>query len=547
MHFQAVFCILLLLTCTGVSFGQQLLLPERIDIKVGENLVITPITIPVSSRISAKWNYNGTSFLTEVHSGIVIQPPYTDRASLNTNTLALTLKNLTQSDSGQYALEVQNVTVTFRGVTSVQVFDGPENVAVKADPVGPIYRAGSNIILTCSAESSPAAEIHWAVNGSALSQMGHEHTINNIQSSQSGSYTCIVHNTKTLRYFTSHPISITVLATVNEYEQLKESQTNLDLSCLITDSICLILVNPKLLTAFCLLILIFIKTVSLGQGLSLPEKMEKKVNENLMIIPNSIPAPPYLLIKWQFNGSNIIYTTASGIETQPPYTDRASLDTTTLALTLRSLTESDSGLYALVVDTPLESLTGVTSVQVFVPVANVTILPSQTELVEFNSTVSLWCSASGSFLTFVWLNRSSEVTADDRVQLADSNSSLTITNVTRGDRGPYHCNVSNSVSKGASSPLSLTIYYGPENVAVKADPVGPIYRAGSNVILTCSAESSPAAEFQWAVNGSALGQMGHELTINDIQSSQSGSYTCITHNTKTLRYSTSEPISITVL
>ncbi|KAI5086553.1 carcinoembryonic antigen-related cell adhesion molecule 1 isoform X2, partial [Silurus meridionalis] len=87
----------------------------------------------------------------------------------------------------------------------------------------------------------------------------------------------------------------------------------------------------------------------------------------------------------------------------------------------------------------------------------------------------------------------------------------------------------------------------PENIAVKADPVGLIYRAGSNIILTCSAESSPAAEFHWAVNGSALGQMGHELIMNNIQSSQSGNYTCIAHNTKTLRYFTSQPISITVL
>ncbi|MCJ8728844.1 hypothetical protein PDJAM_G00009140, partial [Pangasius djambal] len=46
MDFHAVCCILLLLTCTGVCFGQGLLLPERINKAVGENVVITPTRIP---------------------------------------------------------------------------------------------------------------------------------------------------------------------------------------------------------------------------------------------------------------------------------------------------------------------------------------------------------------------------------------------------------------------------------------------------------------------------------------------------------------------
>ncbi|KAG7335801.1 hypothetical protein KOW79_000494 [Hemibagrus wyckioides] len=187
------------------------------------------------------------------------------------------------------------------------------------------------------------------------------------------------------------------------------------------------------------------------------------------------------------------------------------------------------------------------SVTVLVPVSSVTIVPSQTELVEFNSTVSFVCSASGSFLSFIWLNGSSEITAGERVQLTDNNSSLTITSVIRGDTGPYECEASNSISRKKSLPLSLIIYYGPEYVNASADPVGPFYSSGSNLILTCSAVSSPAAEFQWAVNGTELGEMGRELNLSNIQISQSGNYTCIAHNKQSLRYSVSQPISITVL
>lgn len=88
--------------------------------------------------------------------------------------------------------------------------------------------------------------------------------------------------------------------------------------------------------------------------------------------------------------------------------------------------------------------------------SDVIINPSKKE-VELNGTVSLVCSASGSFLSFTWLNGSSEVTAGERVQLTDGNSRLTITGVIRGDTGPYQCEASNTISKATSPLLNLTI------------------------------------------------------------------------------------------
>ncbi|KAK6291207.1 hypothetical protein J4Q44_G00383960 [Coregonus suidteri] len=41
--------------------------------------------------------------------------------------------------------------------------------------------------------------------------------------------------------------------------------------------------------------------------------------------------------------------------------------------------------------------------------------------------------------------------------------------------------------------------------------------------------------------------MGPELRLENIQANQSGSYSCCAHNTRTLRYQTSEPSDITVL
>lgn len=77
---------------------------------------------------------------------------------------------------------------------------------------------------------------------------------------------------------------------------------------------------------------------------------------------------------------------------------------------------------------------------------------------EFSSSAVITCSvSSGSSLSFLWLNGSSEVTASARAQLTNGNSTLVITNVTRYDQGLFRCYVFNSVSNGTSGTVNFTI------------------------------------------------------------------------------------------
>ncbi|XP_053089434.1 carcinoembryonic antigen-related cell adhesion molecule 21-like isoform X2 [Pangasianodon hypophthalmus] len=143
MDFHAVCCTLLLLTCTGVCSGQEVFLPERINKAVGKNVVITPICLPDPPHHSIRWRCNWRIMLSRPPDRIIIQPAYTNRVSLNTTTLALELRSLTESDTGPYSLTVDTATDSFTGVTSLQVFDvlieGVSSATLTCEASGIIY------------------------------------------------------------------------------------------------------------------------------------------------------------------------------------------------------------------------------------------------------------------------------------------------------------------------------------------------------------------------------------------------------------------------
>ncbi|XP_039974726.1 carcinoembryonic antigen-related cell adhesion molecule 5-like [Xiphias gladius] len=186
---------------------------------------------------------------------------------------------------------------------------------------------------------------------------------------------------------------------------------------------------------------------------------------------------------------------------------------------------------------------GITYLIMLERVANVTVTANTTDLVEFSRSLSLSCSSSGSSLSFLWLNISSEVTASDRVQLTDGNSTLSIVNVTRDDQGPFRCHVFNRVSNGTSAPVNLSVSFGPENIILKLSPPQEYYEEGSNVSLSCSAVSRPSAEFQWFRNENLLSDTGPELRLMNLQESPSEKYSCQAFNNKTMRTQTS-PFSV---
>lgn len=87
---------------------------------------------------------------------------------------------------------------------------------------------------------------------------------------------------------------------------------------------------------------------------------------------------------------------------------------------------------------------------------------------------------------------------------------------------------------------------GPENVNIKASPSQEYYLKGSNIDLSCSADSNPSPQFNWFLDGHRLSATGPELRLMNVQESQSGNYSCQAFNSKTLRYQASQPLAVAV-
>lgn len=77
-------------------------------------------------------------------------------------------------------------------------------------PTDQFLKKGSNLTLTCSADSDPPAQLKWMFNGVELLQTANI-TFSNLEEKHSGNYTCVANNVKTNRNVVSPVALLTVL------------------------------------------------------------------------------------------------------------------------------------------------------------------------------------------------------------------------------------------------------------------------------------------------------------------------------------------------
>ncbi|XP_042160882.1 hemicentin-1 isoform X2 [Oncorhynchus tshawytscha] len=254
-----------------------------------------------------------------------------------------------------------------------------------------------------------------------------------------------------------------------------------------------------------------------------------------------IPQSPINIGTWSYETTNIVLFYPGGSIVSKSYQGRVSFNRSSSELSISSLQLNDSGRYTVQGMEPV--LKAVVTLSVQEPISNVTLSANATDLVELNDTAMFTCSiSSGTSLSYRWLNGSSEVTASDRVRLGGGNSTLTIVSVTRHDEGPFRCEVINGISNGTSQPIGLNVRYGPSNLTMMVVPEMTIghtaYKTGSDITLSCSAQSKPAESYKWRFNGMFLNEQSPQLSLQNTRENQTGSYACLAYNNVTLRYAT---------
>ncbi|XP_072409538.1 cell adhesion molecule CEACAM5-like isoform X1 [Chiloscyllium punctatum] len=489
-----------------------------------------------------------------------------DRIVLSQSNETLTVSGVLRTDGGFICHAYNAIDWSRSEPYYLNVSYGPESLNISINPQHDLYILGSNVIFTCSAISKPVSEFQWYLNGNSLHKYGQQLTISDITLNNTGIYTCEAFNAVTKRYSTTmrdiivvEPVSKPSISSNNtnsvehdtvvltchasgtavSYRWLKDNETIEagDRFGLSSDN--------STLTVFGVLRsdeeFICYGYNMVNENASDPYLLNVNYGpESINVSVDPQPLLPTLGLSANLSCSPDSNPTSGYHNTTQYYEEQLNLDDISLNDTSNYSCETLSNA------TEQNSMTTTEMVVLVEPVSKPTVTANATNPVEFNDTVALTCIASGTAVSYQWLEENSTITPNDRIALSDDNSSLTISGVLRSDGG-FTCYAFNTINGMTSDPYHLNVSYGPDGPKISINPDLSIYPAGREVTFTCSVDSNPPAAMEWFHHETSLQQKGRELIIASISLNQSGTYTCQAFNILTQRYSVStKPIIVVV-
>ncbi|XP_077454255.1 hemicentin-1-like [Stigmatopora argus] len=499
-----------------------------------------------------------------------------DRVQITNGGSKLTILNIIRYDTGPFRCLASNpISSGISDPMVLSVYYGPENITLTKTPFQDHYNEGSDVDLLCSASSVPLPQFRWLKNENLLTHTGPALQLKKIQYNQRGNYSCQAFNDKTQKTETSVPVVISVIrlditnvVIIPSKTEMEEFSGSVSLTCTFDG------VDPNfvwrngssVLTAGDGIqiqsngaVVTILNVTRYDEGPytcqvsnSFSSATSPPLKLSIIYGPENILLSISPLLEYHTVGSNIDLTCSS--VSRPPavyqwFFNGNPFSTSAPELRLTNVQESQSGNYRCQAynSKTQKSQSQSTTITILKPISRVEVRTETTDLIELSGPVSLYCSATGSSLSFRWANSSTEITDNDRVQITNGGSTLTILSVTRYDTKPFRCHVSNLISTGTSDPVVLSVYYGPENIKLTKTPFVEHHEEGSDVDLLCSVASVPLPQFRWFKNGNLLTHTGQALQLKKIQFNQRGNYSCQAFNDKTQKTQTSVPVAISVI
>jgi hypothetical protein len=437
------------------------------------SVTVTNGTLPLSYQ----WEFNGSPLTNGVQNGAHIS---------GATNATLTITNVQPADAGIYLVIVSNVDRSVTSSNAVltvktlpEIFTQPTNylaIAVSSNATFSVYAVGQ-VPLRYQWQTTNGPNWVNLVNGSGhfVGVTTNSLSITNAQTTNTGFYRVVI--TNVVGSVTSSPAFLSV---TNIPPAINVQPTN--------------------------------QTVGVGSTATL----SVSVNAN---------ATPPLRYQWQTNGVNLVNGgNISGA--------------TNATLTISNVKTNNSGSYSVIVTNYGGSATSSNAVLTVVAAPVIIVQPPTNEVmaVGFTATFSVYAVGQAP-LSYHWQFNGTNLVNEGNISGA-TNNLLTINNAQTSDSGIYTVSVANLAGSVTSSNAVLLVTNSPP--AINVQPTNQTVAAKSTVTMVVVASGTAPLSYQWQMNGTNLvnsgqgGQIGgataHQLTIKNVQTNNSGSYSVIVTN-----------------
>ncbi|XP_060737332.1 hemicentin-1 isoform X1 [Tachysurus vachellii] len=495
----------------------------------------------------------------------------------------LQISRVQQKDAGQYVCTATNSGGQEQKSIMLNVYSPPFLLPLPhsgSEVMTP--QIGSSVTLSCEAQGVPEPEVTWyrkgriLTSGRTLQVSGQKLTINSMQESDGGVYTCKVSNPAGQQ---ERMFSLKVYAPIVIHGPVSESVTHTLGShvTLVCDASGIPAPNVRWIKdglAFgsgSMLSLGPLELSHSGVYTCIAHNSEGETHKNYTL---SIQVPPTILNTGPsdvsvLEGEELTLTCAAEGTPTPQLTwmrDGVKLETTEhvhvsahgRTLTLLRVTKEDSGIYKCVAVSPSGQESKVFTLLVLVPpsILKHSDVPLDVQAV-YNSVVSLECHVMGVPPPHItWLKEGNPLQLTSRAHLHSKHTLLRISPVQLSDSGLYTC-VARSEAGFAEQKFHLHVE-GP-GVVEHAEKVEHIVIVrGSVVTLVCEAHGVPPPILTWLKDSEPLSfhqnMLVHDggetrFQLLDVQLEDAGLYSCTAKNqagtsTKTFNLTVLEPPKI---